>query len=284
MALPVHATLGERIWYYAFRVGCGAVFVFLLFPILTIIPLSFNAGEFLHYPLQGLSLRWYEDFLATDRWAVAIKNSAIVGASSMIVATVLGTVAAVGINRADFPFKRLLVALLISPMMIPLVITALALYLFYARIGLNDTYAGLILAHAILGTPFVLITVSATLQGFDYNLMRAGASLGASPLRVFFKVVAPNIAPGIVSGALFAFATSLDEVVVVLFIAGPAHRTLPRQMFSGIREHLSPTFLAAATVLIVIAALLMVTLELLRKRNERLNTPVKDAAEDAPAP
>ncbi len=276
MALPVYATLGQRIWHYSFHVLAIAIFFFLLFPILTIVPLSFNAGEFLHYPLQGVSLRWYEDFFGSGRWGLAIKNSIIVGFGSTVLATALGTMAAVGINRADFPGKQLLLALLISPMMIPLVITALALYLFYARIGLNDTYIGLILAHAILGMPFVLITVSATLQGFDSNLIRAAASLGAAPLRVFFKVVMPNIAPGVASGAMFAFATSLDEVVVVLFVAGPSHRTLPRQMFSGIREHLSPTILAAATVLIVIAALLMLTLELLRKRNERLNNPIED--------
>lgn len=278
MALPVHATFGQRIWHYSFYVLSIAIFVFLLFPILTIVPLSFNSGEFLHYPLQGISLRWYEDFFGSGRWGTAIQNSAIVGFGSMILATVLGTVAAVGINRADFPGKQLLLALLISPMMIPLVITALALYLFYARIGLNDTYIGLILAHTILGMPFVLITVSATLQGFDTNLIRAGASLGAAPVRVFFKVVMPNIAPGVASGAMFAFATSLDEVVVVLFVAGPSHRTLPRQMFSGIREHLSPTILAAATILIVVAALLMLTLELLRKRSERLNKPISDEA------
>jgi len=280
MALPVHPTIGERIWYYSFRIIVGAIFIYLVFPLLTIIPLSFNSGEFLHYPLQGLSLRWYHEFFASGRWGVAIENSAIVGVCAMVLATVLGTVTAVGINRANFPGKQLVLALLISPMMIPLVITALALYLFYARIGLNDTYIGLILAHTILGMPFVLITVSATLQGFDYNLIRAGASLGASPLRVFFKIVLPNIAPGVVSGALFAFAISLDEVVVVLFVAGPAHRTLPRQMFSGIREHLSPTFLAAATTLIVVAALLMVTMELLRKRSEKLNRPSNKAAGD----
>lgn len=272
MALPPHATTGERVWHYTFRVLVGIVFVYLLFPLLTIIPLSFNEGEFLHYPLKGLSLRWYEDFLASGRWGIAIKNSIIVGTASMILATVMGTTAAVGINRTDFPGKQLLMGLLISPMMIPLVITALALYLFYARIGLNDTYIGLILAHTILGVPFVLITVSATLQGFDYDLMKAGSSLGASPLQVFFSIVMPNILPGVVSGALFAFATSLDEVVVVLFIAGPSHRTLPRQMFSGIREHLSPTFLAAATILIVIAGMLMLTLEILRKRSEKLNS------------
>ena len=278
MALPVHSSTGQRIWHYSVRVLSIALFVFLLFPVLTIIPLSFNSGEFLHYPLQGLSLRWYEDFFLSGRWITAIKNSAIVGFGSMLMATTLGTVAAVGINRADFPGKQLLLALLISPMMIPLVITALALYLFFARIGLNDTYFGMILAHTILGVPFVLITVSATLQGFDRNLILAGASLGGSPLRVFFQVIMPNIAPGVASGAMFAFAISLDEVVVVLFIAGPEHRTLPRQMFSGIREHLSPTILAAATVLIVVAALFMVMLELLRKRGERLKAPVMENA------
>jgi len=271
MALPAHATTGERIWYYVFRVLVAVVFIYLVFPILTIIPLSFNSGEFLHYPLQGVSLRWYHDVVASGQWAVAVKNSLIVGVCSMILATALGTTAAVGINRAKFPGKQLLVALLISPMMIPLVISALALYLFFAKIGLNDTYLGIILAHTILGMPFVLITVSATLQGFDYSLVNAGASLGAAPLPVFFRIVMPLILPGIVSGAMFAFATSLDEVVVVLFIAGPAHRTLPLQMFSGIREHLSPTILAVATMLIVFAGLLMLTLEFLRRRNERLN-------------
>ena len=277
MALPEHATTGERIWYYVFRVLVAVVFIYLVFPILTIIPLSFNSGEFLHYPLQGVSLRWYHDVFASGQWAVAVKNSLIVGVCSMILATVLGTTAAVGINRAKFPGKQLLVALLISPMMIPLVISALALYLFFAKIGLNDTYLGIILAHTILGMPFVLITVSATLQGFDYSLVNAGASLGAAPLPVFFRIVMPLILPGIVSGAMFAFATSLDEVVVVLFIAGPAHRTLPLQMFSGIREHLSPTILAVATMLIAFAGLLMLTLEFLRKRNEKLNAPANIA-------
>jgi len=275
MALPPYTTTGQRIWHYSFKVIAVGLFVFLLFPLLTIIPLSFNSGEFLHYPLQGFSLRWYEDFFSSDEWWRAMKNSAIIGFFATILATALGTIAAVGINRANFPGKQILLAFLISPMMIPLVITALSLYLFYARLGINDTYIGLILAHAILGMPFVLITVSATLQSFDTNLIRAGSSLGASPTKVFFDVIMPNIAPGIASGAMFAFATSLDEVVVVLFVAGPEHRTLPRQMFSGIREHLSPTILAAATVLIVVAGLFMLVLEYLNRRNEKMVGPME---------
>jgi len=275
MALPPYATRGQRLWHFSFKVIAVALFIFLLFPLLTIIPLSFNSGEFMHYPLQGLSLQWYEDFFSSEEWRRAVKNSIIVGFFATILATVLGTVAAVGINRADFPGKQLLLALLISPMMIPLVITALSLYLFYARLGLNDTYVGLILAHAILGMPFVLITVSATLQSFDTNLIRAGTSLGASPFQVFPHIIMPNISPGIASGAMFAFATSLDEVVVVLFVAGPEHRTLPRQMFAGIREHLSPTILAAATVLIVVAGLFMLVLEYLNRRNAKMVGPME---------
>ncbi len=275
MALPPYMTLGQRIWHYGFRVLAITLFVFLLFPLLAIIPLSFNAGEFLYYPLKGLSLRWYEDFFSSPEWWRAMKNSAIIGFFATILATVLGTIAAVGINRADFPGKQVLLGLLISPMMIPLVITALSLYLFYARFGMNDTYIGLILAHAILGMPFVLITVSATLQSFNTNLIRAGASLGASPTKVFFDIIMPNIAPGIASGAMFAFATSLDEVVVVLFVAGPDHRTLPRQMFTGIREQLSPTILAAATVLIVVAGLFMLVLEWLNRRNAKMVGPME---------
>ena len=275
MALPPYATIGQRVWYYGFRALAAILFIFLIFPLATIVPLAFNSGELLHYPLQGVSLKWFREFFTSEEWWRAMKNSAIIGFFSTILATVLGTLAALGINRADFPGKQVLLALLISPMMIPLVITALSLYLFYARLGLNDTYIGLIIAHAILGVPFVLITVSATLQSFDTNLIRAGASLGASPSRVFFDIIMPNIAPGIASGAMFAFATSLDEVVVVLFVAGPDHRTLPRQMFAGIREQLSPTILAAAVVLIVVAAVFMVFLEMLNRRNARLAQPME---------
>jgi putative spermidine/putrescine transport system permease protein len=153
---------------------------------------------------------------------------------------------------------------------VPVVITAVGMYFFFANLGLNNTYFGIILAHTALATPFVVITVTATLTGFDQSLIRAGASLGASPTTVFRKVTFPLILPGMISGALFAFVTSFDEVVVVLFIASPDQRTLPKQMFSGIREQISPTITAAATMLVLAAAAMLVTVELLRRRSERL--------------
>jgi len=155
---------------------------------------------------------------------------------------------------------------------VPVVIIGVASYLFFAPLGMGNSFTSLILVHAVLGVPFVIITVSATLQGFNYNLVRAAASLGASPLLAFRRVTLPLIAPGVISGALFAFATSFDEVVVTLFLAGPEQATLPRQMFSGIRENLSPTIAAAATLLIAFSVVLLLTLEWLRGRSEKLRT------------
>ncbi|MGM0783681.1 MAG: ABC transporter permease [Pseudomonadota bacterium] len=270
MALPPYASPIERIWFWVFRSFCGLVLLFLITPVLVIIPLSFSSGSFLTYPLPGLSLRWYQEIFSAGPWLESLKNSLIVAPLATLLAMAFGTLAAVGLNRADFPGKGVILALLISPMVVPLVIVAVGMYFFFAQVGLLNSYSGLVLAHTVLGVPFVVITVNATLQGFDFNQMRAGASLGASPMRVFFTVVLPQIVPGVVSGGLFAFATSFDEVVVALFIASPTERTLPIQMFSGIRENISPAIAAMATILILLSTLLLVTMELLRRRSERL--------------
>jgi putative spermidine/putrescine transport system permease protein len=262
----------ERAWYYALRILCAVVLLFLIVPVLVIVPLSFNSGSFLVYPLQGFSLRWYEALFTSADWMRSLKNSMLIAPAATFLAVVLGTLAAVGLTRAEFRGKALLMTVLISPMVVPVVIIGVASYLFFAPLGMGNSYLSLILVHAVLGVPFVIITVSATLQGFNYNLVRAAASLGASPLTAFFRVTLPLIAPGVISGALFAFATSFDEVVVTLFLAGPEQITLPRQMFSGIRENLSPTIAAAATLLIGFSIALLLTLEWLRGRAEKLRT------------
>ncbi|WP_070886139.1 ABC transporter permease [Pseudomonas sp. D1-3] len=266
----------ERAWYYGLRLLCGLVLLFLVLPILVIVPLSFNSGTFLIYPMQGFSLRWYEDFFGSAGWMRALKNSMIIAPAATVLAMILGTLAAIGLTRSEFRGKALVMSLLISPMVVPVVIVGVASYLFFAPLGLANGYLSLIVVHAVLGVPFVIITVSATLQGFNYNLVRAAASLGASPITAFRRVTLPLIAPGVISGALFAFATSFDEVVVTLFLAGPEQVTLPRQMFSGIRENLSPTIAAAATLLIGFSILLLLTLEWLRGRSEKLRTQVNE--------
>ncbi len=262
----------ERAWYYALRILCALVLLFLIVPVLVIVPLSFNSGSFLVYPLQGFSLRWYEALFTSADWMRSLKNSLLIAPAATLLAVVLGTLAAVGLTRAEFRGKALLMTVLISPMVVPVVIIGVASYLFFAPLGMGNSYLSLILVHAVLGVPFVIITVSATLQGFNYNLVRVAASLGASPLTAFFRVTLPLIAPGVISGSLFAFATSFDEVVVTLFLAGPEQITLPLQMFSGIRENLSPTIAAAATLLIGFSIALLLTLEWLRGRAEKLRT------------
>lgn len=247
-----------------------AVLAFLVLPLLVIVPISFSSGSFLSLPIPGLSLRWYEALLTSPAWGRAILNSLIVATVATGIAVTLGTLAALGLHRNAFRGKALLMGVLISPMIVPVVIVALGSYFFYAPLGLSSSLLGLGLAHAALGAPFVLVTVSATLTGFDANLARAAASLGASPFTAFRRVTLPVIAPGVVSGALFAFVTSFDEVVVALFLTGPLQRTVPRQMFDGIRENISPTILAAATLLILFAVALLLTAEMLRRRSIRL--------------
>jgi putative spermidine/putrescine transport system permease protein len=220
--------------------------------------------------MPGYSLKWYEDFFFNPRWTGAVKMSFLVAIATTILATALGTLAALGLARANFPSKSTIMAILISPMIVPVIISAVGMFKFYAQLNLAGTRIGIILAHTALATPFVVITVTATLSSFDKTLMRAGASCGGPPHTVFFKVVMPLILPGMISGALFAFVTSFDEVVVVLFLASPEDRTLPLQMFSGIREMISPTITAAATVLVLISTALLITVEMLRRRSERL--------------
>lgn len=277
MGIPAYAGRLERTWYYTFRVICGLIFFFLITPIVVIVPLSFNAEpyftftrEMLTLDPEGFSLRWYQEFLNSDEWLTGIKNTFIIAIASTFLATSLGTIAALGLSKPYMPYKNAIMALLISPMVVPLIISAAGMYFFYSSIGLTSTFPGIILAHTALGTPFVIITVTATLVGFDQTLVRASANLGADPTTTFFKVIMPLIAPGVISGALFAFITSVDEIVIVYFIAGPEQKTVPLKMFSGIREEISPTILAVASILVGISILLLTTLEMIRRRNERL--------------
>ena len=297
MPIPSYATPLERAWQYAYRVICGLILLFLIAPILIVIPLSFNAEPYFTFTdkmlaldPEGYSLRWYDTLFtfgmqapeavrdsawwadAWDHanWIRAAKNSIIIGFFSTLLATALGTLAALGLSRPEMPFRSAVMAILISPMIVPIIITATGLFFFYSWTGLAGSYAGVILAHATLGIPFVIITVTATLVGFDHSLTRAAASLGASPTTAFFRITMPLILPGVISGALFAFVTSFDEVVVVLFVAAHDQQTIPRQMWNGIREQISPAILAVATILVVVSIALLTTVELLRRRSERL--------------
>lgn len=263
-----------RIGRVAYLGYCGGVLVFLIAPILVILPLSFNAEPYftftegmLRLDPEAWSLRWYTEVVTDEAWSGALANSLIVGTAATALATFLGTLAALGLSSPHMPARRLVMGFLISPLVTPVIIAAAGMFFFYTRLGLGQTHLGLILAHAALGTPFVVITVTATLAGYNRDLTRAAASLGAGPVRTFRSVQLPLIAPGVISGALFAFATSFDEVVVVLFLAGVEQRTIPRQMWAGIRENISPAILAVAAFLIVFALCLLWAVAWLRKRS-----------------
>jgi len=275
--LVPYLTPGQVLWHYSFRVICGAIFVLLITPILVVMPLSFNAEDFftftpemLRFDPEGYSLKHYRDFLTNPEWTRAVKNSLLIAPVATLISVSLGTLAAIGLSQSHVPGKRAIMAILISPMIVPLIISATGMYFFYSKIGIVGTYWGVVLAHAVLGIPFVIITVTATLVGFDRSLTRAAANMGADPVTTFFRVQMPLILPGVISGGLFAFITSFDEVVVVLFIGSAELQTLPWQMFTGLREQISPTILAAATILVGISILLLSTVELLRRRSERL--------------
>ena len=286
--LQPYLSQGQVLWHYTFRIICGVIFVFLITPILVVMPLSFNAQDFftftpemLQFDPEGYSLKHYKDFFTNNEWQRSFKNSLLIAPIATLVSVSLGTLAAIGLSQSHVPFKRAITAILISPMIVPLIISATGMFFFYSHVGnfLEDTigldknfvgYVKVILAHSVLGIPFVIITVTATLVGFDSSLTRAAANMGANPIKTFFKIQMPLILPGVISGGLFAFITSFDEVVVVMFVGSTNQKTLPWQMFTGLREQISPTILAVATILVAISIALLITLELLRRRSERL--------------
>jgi putative spermidine/putrescine transport system permease protein len=283
-----YLTAGQVLWHYGFRCIAALIFIFLITPILVIIPLSFNAQDFFTYTPGMLrldpdaySLKHYQDFFSNNEWQRSLKNSLTIAPIATIISVSLGTLAAVGLSQSHMPFKSTIMAILISPMIVPLIISATGMFFFYSDLGrfLENAlgmdknlvgYIKVILAHAVLGIPFVIITVTATLVGFDQSLTRAAANMGANPMTTFFRIQMPLILPGVISGGLFAFITSFDEVVVVLFIGSAGQKTLPWQMFTGLREQISPTILAVATILVVVSIGLLTVVELLRRRSERL--------------
>ena len=288
MGLPPYATTPQRIWYYSFRFICALIFIFLITPIIVVMPLSFNAENFFTFTPEmlrldpdGYSLKHYQDFFTNNEWQRSLKNSLIIAPFATLISVSLGTLAAIGLSQSHVPFKGTIMAILISPMIVPLIISATGMFFFYSTLGnwlettlgLDKNFVGyikVILAHAVLGIPFVIITVTATLVGFDNSLTRAAANMGANPVTTFFRVQMPLILPGVISGGLFAFITSFDEVVVVLFVGSAGQKTLPWQMFTGLREQISPTILAVATLLVGISIILLTVVELLRRRSERL--------------
>jgi putative spermidine/putrescine transport system permease protein len=256
-------------WRWPFWLLCGAVLLFLLAPILAIIPLSFSSGSLLVYPIPGLSLRWYAEVLSSPQWMRTLGNSLLIGVAATALSVVLGTLAGLGLARQRGAWAATLKLVMISPMIVPVILIAVASYFFLAPVNLTNTYTGMILAHTVIAVPFVVIPVLTALELADPNLARAAAACGATPATTFFRVTLPSIRPAMASGALFAFAASFDDVVIALLLAGAGQRTLPQEMFSGLRDSMTPAMLAVATLMIALSTLLFVGLQRAQRNMKR---------------
>jgi putative spermidine/putrescine transport system permease protein len=270
VGISPHATFGQRIWHYNLRLIGALVCLFLVLPIVIVLPLSLNAEPYFTFPIREFSLQWYRQLFGSENWQRAIRNSLIAAVATTVLATSLGTLAAVGLHYAKFRLKGVVIALLISPLIVPIIITAVGIYFFMSSLNIANSLLGLTLAHTVLATPFVVITVSASLTGLDADLPRAAASLGAGPFRIFHRIIMPLMMPGLLSGAIFAFVTSFDDAIISSFLTGPEQHTLPREMWKGIRQQISPVILCAAALLVVVSTLILIGMEWLRRHNARL--------------
>jgi putative spermidine/putrescine transport system permease protein len=230
-----------------------AVCAYLVLPTLIVVPISFTQTDYIAFPPRGFSLQWYETFLGEGPWRSSTLNSLLIATTSATLATVIGTLAALGLRKLPKSLARLAIWVVLLPMVVPAIIIAVSLYGVFASLGLIGTKLGLVLAHALLTLPFVVINVSAVMQKMDWRMVDAARSLGASPVTAFRKATLPAILPGVVAGFVFAFLTSFDEIVVALFISGIDSVTLPVQMWNGIRFEISPAVAAASSMLLLLS-------------------------------
>ena len=265
-----------------FRIWVVLGFCFLALPLLAIIPLSFTSGQYMYYTPEmlaldpaGYSTKWYTAVLTSPDWLMAVKNSLLIGLGAAAVATICGTLAAIGLSWAGTPAKGLWTMLILLPQIVPIVVIAGGLFAAFGDLRLIGTYTGIIIAHTVLAAPVAVITIRASMDRFDWNLVAAASTLGANPLYTFRTVTLPLVRPAVIAGAIFAFATSLDEVVVIQFIGAYQQKTIPIQMLIGLREHLSPAILAVATMLIGFALVVILLGETLRRRSLAIETPKK---------
>ena len=252
------------------ELAAGLVMLFLVAPILVIVVVSFSSANYLSFPPPGFSLRWYADYLDQPGWVHATILSIWTAACVTIIASILGTAAAIGLVRGRLPAKRLLNACILSPLIVPGIVVAIGVYFFYVQIGLIGSPLAIIAAHSALAAPFVVLNVSATLYGFNQRLEQAAQNLGATRWQTFRYITLPIVKPGIVAGALLAFVTSFDELIVALFVSGTGAVTLPRKMWDSIRFGLEPTIASVSVLTTVVSVLAFLSAELLRRRTLRM--------------
>lgn len=265
VASETQITHGRRLWLYLL---CAAIMLFLITPSLIVIPMSFSDSRYLEFPPQAWSLRWYENYFGSVEWMDATRVSFTAAVLTVAAATPIGTAAAYGLHVSKFRLSGAINAMMLTPIMVPVILIAIGVFFLYARLGLNNTILGLVMAHSLMAIPFVVITVAAGLKSYDMNQEMVARSLGASRLKAFLTVTLPQIKFSIISGALFAFIVSLDEVVIALFISGGEKATITRRMFNALRDEIDPTIAAISTVLIAVSILLLTLAQIFGQKKE----------------
>lgn len=264
-ASETQITHGRRIWLYVF---CGLVMVFLVAPSLVVVPMSFSASTYLEFPPKEWSFRWYESYFSSVAWTNATFTSLKVAVLSMLVATPMGTLAAYGLHVSRFRFSNIIFVILSLPLMVPIIMIAVGVFFLYAKLGIVNTIIGLVMAHSMLAIPLVVIVVTAGLKSYDMNQELVARSLGASRAHAFVTITLPQIRFSVITGALLAFLTSLDEVIVALFVSGGENATITRRMFNALRDQIDPTIASISTCLIVVSVSLLVTAQIFGKERD----------------
>ena len=250
---------------YLLALGSGAVLAFLCLPIVIVVPMSFSSAKSLQFPPPGLSLRWYDNLFTSERWVDAIVNSLVLAFIASIAALILGTLAAYAIVRGTFLGRRLAESNFVAPMIIPPIITAVALFIFFAQTKLLGTFFGLVVAHTVLAAPYVVLLMSVAIHSFDIRIEQVALTLGASKSQMLLRVLVPNLIPTALASWIFAFIVSFDEVVVTLFLGGQ-YFTVPKRMFIDLIQQVNPTITAIATILIAFSIATIAVVALLVRR------------------
>lgn len=253
-ATDTQITHGRRLWLY---VLAAIIMLLLVIPTLIVIPMSFSASQYLEFPPSEWSLRWYEEYLGSRKWMRATATSFQVGFLTMLVATPLGVMAAYALFVSKHWATRAIFLLLITPMIVPVILIAIGTFYAYGRMGLNNTIAGIVLAHTALAIPLVIIVVTAGLRSYDLNQEQVARSLGATRLKAFFLITLPQIRFSVITAALLSFLTSFDEVIVAIFVSGGANATLTKHMFAALRDYIDPTIAAISTIMVILSTVLL---------------------------
>ena len=264
-ASETQITHGRRLWLYVF---CGLVMVFLIAPSMVVVPMSFSASTYLEFPPREWSFRWYETYFSSVAWKNATFTSLKVAVLSMLVATPMGTLAAYGLHVSRFRFSTIIFVILLLPLMVPIIMIAVGVFFLYAKLGMVNTIVGLVMAHSMLAIPLVVIVVTAGLKSYDMDQELVARSLGASRARAFVAITLPQIRFSVITGALLAFLTSLDEVIIALFVSGGENATITRRMFNALRDQIDPTIASISTCLIVVSVLLLATAQVFGKERD----------------